>query len=622
MLRLGANADGELDGQPDATATGDDDDGGNDDDGVVFRSSLMPGRSAATDVEAGTAAIVSGWVDFNIDGDWDDVGEQVLTDVAVVAGVNRVNIAVPAGATLGWTFARFRLSSSGGLGVTGLAVDGEVEDFQVEIVTAAVEPLRAFTATARGTEVVLHWANPEIGYDSTIVRVSTTGFPSGPGDGDPVVDDAGVPGGTGSYIHSGLTAGQTQYYSAFVFDGGVSYSIAHHTDARPFDTASTDVQWIYNTSASALAPSAPLPGIGHFAVSNDRMLHAMTAGANGGLWPAGWTPPAMNGPAQARGPVLELPSTTVRGADKIAVVGSQDGRVYAFNAETGARLWSSSAFAGEVQAAPSLYLTDYGGDFDLVIAATRNASGNRKVVGLDLFDGTVAWEFDNGGGENAIGIIPSQVSVDASTSPPRAYFGSRRHPDGGSSSTVWCIEFTTDSATRIWDVDIGDVDGSPISRNGRLYVGNNEGEVHALYPSWGGSAWSSGPYQTGDGPVKDYVWFDTATSRLFFSTNTKVHAVIRSGPGPVSYWTSPVTVAGGPSVPLLAGDRVYVGNGEGDLVEIDASVTDPTPIIIPLGDPAATFVVGSPSFDGVESQVIVGANTGEIFAVAVQQGGK
>jgi hypothetical protein len=170
-------------------------------------------------------------------------------------------------------------------------------------------------------------------------------------------------------------------------------------------------------------------------------------------------------------------------------------------------------------------------------------------------------------------------------------------------------------------VDIGDVDGSPILRNGRLYVGTNSGELHALYPSWGGSIWTT-PYATGDGPVKDYVWFDTASSRLYFSTTTQVHSVLDTGAAPVAHWVPAVTVAGGPSVPLLAGDRVWVGGGEGDLVEIDTTVTDPTPSLIPLGDPTADFTVGSPSLDNVASHVIVGGSTGEIFAVEVPSGGQ
>jgi len=42
-------------------------------------------------------------------------------------------VPVPTTATPGTTFARFRFSSTGGLSYDGLASDGEVEDYQIEI---------------------------------------------------------------------------------------------------------------------------------------------------------------------------------------------------------------------------------------------------------------------------------------------------------------------------------------------------------------------------------------------------------------------------------------------------------------------------------------------------------
>ncbi|HEX8203848.1 MAG TPA: GEVED domain-containing protein [Isosphaeraceae bacterium] len=47
--------------------------------------------------------------------------------------------AVPAGATLGVTYARFRLSTAGGLTPTGAAADGEVEDFRVTLATGSLQ---------------------------------------------------------------------------------------------------------------------------------------------------------------------------------------------------------------------------------------------------------------------------------------------------------------------------------------------------------------------------------------------------------------------------------------------------------------------------------------------------
>ncbi len=91
-------------------------------------------------VTLSSPGFVDGWIDFNGDGDWSDPGEQILTSVEFVAGqLTRTfqvtvptNAPVPATATT--AFARFRSSSVGGLLPTGLATDGEVEDYKVTIV--------------------------------------------------------------------------------------------------------------------------------------------------------------------------------------------------------------------------------------------------------------------------------------------------------------------------------------------------------------------------------------------------------------------------------------------------------------------------------------------------------
>ncbi|MEQ1745939.1 MAG: Calx-beta domain-containing protein [Saprospiraceae bacterium] len=130
-LRLGATIDGDLNGQPNATATGD----GADEDGVTLPASLITGLTANITVNASGTGNLNAWVDFNQNGTWESPGEQVFTNTALVAGDNALSFAVPGGATLGTSFARFRLSSATGLTPTGNAADGEVEDYQVDILS-------------------------------------------------------------------------------------------------------------------------------------------------------------------------------------------------------------------------------------------------------------------------------------------------------------------------------------------------------------------------------------------------------------------------------------------------------------------------------------------------------
>ena len=131
---LGASRDAEADGQPTATADGDDADGTDDEDGVTFPAVLLAGDSSAdVTVNASSAALLDAWADFNGDGTFSGASEQIFTSHALSSGDNNLTFLVPADAVAGDAFARFRLSTAGGLTPTGSAVDGEVEDYLVSI---------------------------------------------------------------------------------------------------------------------------------------------------------------------------------------------------------------------------------------------------------------------------------------------------------------------------------------------------------------------------------------------------------------------------------------------------------------------------------------------------------
>ncbi len=104
--------------------------------GIGFDSALVPAANAWVTVTASGAGKLDAWIDFNADGDWEETGEQIFASVDVSAGDNVLMYSVPAGARLGETFARFRVSSQGGLSYTGSAPDGEVEDYMVQITLA------------------------------------------------------------------------------------------------------------------------------------------------------------------------------------------------------------------------------------------------------------------------------------------------------------------------------------------------------------------------------------------------------------------------------------------------------------------------------------------------------
>jgi len=135
---LGVLVDTEADGLPDDGALGDDNDNLDDEDGVNFPAQLYVGGTATIDVQISTgrnpAGVLQGWIDFNGDGDWNDPGEQVIADLSLAQGVYSLDIDIPDGAVVGTTFARFRYGYERGIGPTGGARAGEVEDYQIDIV--------------------------------------------------------------------------------------------------------------------------------------------------------------------------------------------------------------------------------------------------------------------------------------------------------------------------------------------------------------------------------------------------------------------------------------------------------------------------------------------------------
>jgi len=135
-MHLGGTVDFEPDGFNSSDATGDDTNQQDDDDGVTFPSPLLVGQEASVRVVASSAGQLDAWMDFNRNGQWVDPGEYFLSDRSLLPGTNSLIFIVPSSATPGVSFARFRFSSQGGLSADGMALDGEVEDYQVQIQAA------------------------------------------------------------------------------------------------------------------------------------------------------------------------------------------------------------------------------------------------------------------------------------------------------------------------------------------------------------------------------------------------------------------------------------------------------------------------------------------------------
>ncbi len=169
----------EPDGLPSADALGDDNRDADDEDGVDFTSPVQVGDAADVEVTlTGPASPLDAWIDFNRDGDWTDPGEQIFAASVMQTGANDLTFAVPPGASVGTTYARFRVSSAGGLSPSGSAPDGEVEDHRIEIVDVPGAPT-GVTATAGDTVVDVTWTAPASDGSSPITGYTAVAAPGG-----------------------------------------------------------------------------------------------------------------------------------------------------------------------------------------------------------------------------------------------------------------------------------------------------------------------------------------------------------------------------------------------------------------------------------------------------------
>jgi outer membrane protein assembly factor BamB len=422
----------------------------------------------------------------------------------------------------------------------------------------------------------------------------------------------------------GLDLDTTYCYSLFVL-GASGWSKGRTVHARPFSDAGP-LKWAFSTGATAVVPPA-VGTEGIVVMSNDRTVHSLTrGGAAGGRWPAGWVPYPLTGVAHSRSPVVPFVATSsVFPGRSILFAAGDMGDVHAIDAANGQPVWRSPQDK-PIVGAPGGIFRQYGGIADLIIVGTRDTSGPNELRGLAAADGSLVGTAFTAGG--TIGAISGSPAIDYATQ--RVYFTSRSH--GGAGSTIWCVE--VDGTTPFvpctgWTArNLGDVDGSPVVRGGRVYLGTNAGNAYSLSAATGldERTFSTG----GDGAVKGFLFPDRRNDDLIFATNTRVWSVSDAGAAEmVENWQW--TAAGlNPSLVLYWPETnlVYVGSRNGALYELDftlaGSGTPPQHDVLVLGDGLAQL--GAPSLDiGVappdvtpgKKLLVVGSESGTLYGLEV-----
>ncbi|WP_276133522.1 GEVED domain-containing protein [Polluticoccus soli] len=121
------------------------------------------------------------WVDFNIDGDFDDPGEQVYTGTLGGGGSAAGSFAIPPTATPGNSRLRVRCNYGSTPGPCTQLYEGECEDYNFVILSPCVGPtgLNVTGITSQAATVGWSAVTPSIGYDYAVDQSATgpTGTP-------------------------------------------------------------------------------------------------------------------------------------------------------------------------------------------------------------------------------------------------------------------------------------------------------------------------------------------------------------------------------------------------------------------------------------------------------------
>lgn len=132
-----------------------------DEDGVQIGTLIGGTLATSTVVVSGSAGRLFAWIDFNRDGDFADAGEMISDGSQVLSvGVHGLTFQVPAAALAGASFARFRITTEMHLGFDGLASDGEVEDYPVQIFASVPVVVRPAPLEAQNQPIFDWIGNP------------------------------------------------------------------------------------------------------------------------------------------------------------------------------------------------------------------------------------------------------------------------------------------------------------------------------------------------------------------------------------------------------------------------------------------------------------------------------
>jgi eukaryotic-like serine/threonine-protein kinase len=292
--------------------------------------------------------------------------------------------------------------------------------------------------------------------------------------------------------------------------------------------------------------------------------------------------------------------------DGVVYIGSNDGNVYAIDAQSGRRKWAFST-ASRVMSSPAV-----------VDGVVYIGSGDNNLYALDAQSGQKKWAFQAGSS-----VSSSPVAVDGVV-----YVGSN---DGN----VYAIN--AQSGQKKWVFQAGSIMHSPPSGpqgpprgppprpsspavvGGVVYIGTSDRNMYAIDAQSGQERWA---FQTGSSVNSSAAVVD---GLLYFSSQDgNVYALdAQSGQKQWAFQTgnSMFSSLGGPppppisSSPAVVGGVVYVGATDRKVYALDAQSGQQK-----WAFQTGFFVVSSPAV--VDGVVYVGSFDGNVYAIDAQSGEK
>jgi outer membrane protein assembly factor BamB len=268
-------------------------------------------------------------------------------------------------------------------------------------------------------------------------------------------------------------------------------------------------------------------------------------------------------------------------ADGVVYVGSNDNKVYALNAVTGAKIWdfNTGGWNG-VSSSPAVANgIVYVGSYD------------NKVYALNAVTGAKIWDFTTG----------DYVSSSPAVANGIVYVGSY-------DNKVYALNAVT--GAKIWDFTTGDyVSSSPAVANGIVYVGSYDNKVYAFNAVTGAKIWD---FTTGGGvssspAVADGVVYvgsdDNKVYALNAVTGAKIWDFITDG------------LSGVTSSPAVANGIVYVGSNGNRIYALNAMTGEKIWDFTTRGSVSSSPAVAN----GI---VYVGSNGNRVYALNAVTGEK